>query len=64
MAALIGTTNGNQLEENLQTIRYLNIFTSQFKEEINLILDNDPIDEYKGLQNPIISFSIQAIDNK
>ena len=25
---------------------------------------NDPIDEYKGLQNPIISFSIQAIDNK
>lgn len=31
---------------------------------ITRLLVNDPIDEYKGLQNPIISFSIQAIDNK
>lgn len=27
-------------------------------------LENNSIDIYRGLQNPIITFSIQAIDNK
>lgn len=27
---------------------------------ITRLLENNPVDEYKGLQNPIISFSIQA----
>ena len=47
-SVIIGASNQNQLKENIEAIKYMNIFNQELKNEVNLILDNEPVSSDKN----------------
>ena len=47
-SVIMGLTKEEQLDENVQTIQLMTLFTLEFKREIQAILDNDPLSDAKN----------------